>query len=100
MSSAVGNGLVALLEGTGVRYRPMMVRRLTNEDLERRRRSYAMLSPGQAAGMSREEAIELLEELQRCRSRGRQLLEALREIGAAVDRVLRALVTPGRAPGG
>lgn len=47
--------------------------------------------------MSREEAIELLEELQRCRSRGRQLLVALREVAVIVDRVLRSLVAPGQA---
>ncbi len=70
---------------------------MSNEDLELRRRSYAMLSPGQPA-MSREEAIELLEELQRCRSRGRQLLEALREVAAIVDRVLRSVVAAGQVP--
>ncbi|MFN2506233.1 MAG: hypothetical protein ABR540_18810 [Acidimicrobiales bacterium] len=69
---------------------------MTNEELERRRRSYVMLSPGQAAGISREEAIELLEELQRCRARGRQLLEALRDVAATVDRTLRMLVTNGQ----
>ena len=69
---------------------------LTNEAIERWRRSLAMLSPGQSAGISREEAIELLEELQRCRSRGRQLLYALREIGTIVDRTLRA--AGGRGP--
>ncbi|MFN2504285.1 MAG: hypothetical protein ABR540_08650 [Acidimicrobiales bacterium] len=72
------------------------MRRLSNEDLELRRRSYVMLSPGQPA-MSREEAIELLEELQRCRCRGRQLLEALREVAAIVDRALRSLVIAGPA---
>ncbi|HWC11136.1 MAG TPA: hypothetical protein VG455_07935 [Acidimicrobiales bacterium] len=57
-----------------------------------------MLSPGQPAGMSKEEAIKLREELQRCRSRGRQLLGALEEVAATVDRALRALLTPGQAP--
>jgi hypothetical protein len=57
-----------------------------------------MLSPGQPAGISREQAIELLEELQRCRSRGRQLLDVVREVGATIDRALRALVTPGHVP--
>lgn len=66
------------------------MRRLSNEDLELRRRSYAMLSPGQPA-MSREEAMELLEELQRCRSRGRQLLSILREVAAIVDPALRSV---------
>ena len=37
--------------------------------------------------------MELLEELQRCRSRGRQLLDALREVATIIDRVLRSLVT-------
>lgn len=72
------------------------MRRLSNEDLEIRRRSYTMLSPGQPA-MSREEAIELLEELQRCRYRGRQLLETLRQVAAIIDRALRALVITGPA---
>jgi len=68
------------------------VRRLSNEDLEYRRRSYAMLSPRQPA-MLREEAIELLEELQRCRSRGRQLPEALREVADVADRGLTNPIT-------
>ena len=55
-----------------------------------------MLAPGQPAGMSKEDAVELLEELQRCRSRGRQLLEALRDIATIVDRVLRVLCAPSR----
>ena len=71
--------------------------RVSDEDLERRRRSYAMLSPGQPA-MPREEAIELLEELQRCRSRGRQLLEALREVASIVDGVLRSVLAERQVP--
>ena len=63
---------------------------MTNEELERRRRSYAMLTPGQPA-MSREEAIELVEELQRCRYRGRQLLDALR------DGAVMSIVPSGRS---
>ena len=57
-----------------------------------------MLSPGQPAGMSKEEAMAVIEELQRCRSRGRQLLGALRDVGATVDRVLRPLANPAQSP--
>ena len=47
----------------------------TLEDLERLRRSLAMLSPGQPAGLSREEAMALLADLQRAR-RGFERLES------------------------
>lgn len=67
------------------------VRRFTNEHIEQWRRSLVLLKPGQPSGLSREEAVEILEELQRCRSRGRHLLDALREVAAVVDRALRAL---------
>ena len=46
--------------------------------------------------MSKEDAIELLEELQRCRSRGRRLLETLRGLATIVDRALQALYAPSR----
>ncbi len=55
-----------------------------------------MLSPGQSAGLSKEEAVELVEELQRCRSKGRRLHLALREVAATVDQALRALFESGR----
>lgn len=35
--------------------------------------------------------MELLEELQRCRSRGRPLLNTLREVAAIVDPALRSV---------
>ena len=47
----------------------------TLEDLERLRRSLAMLSPGQPAGLTREEAMRPLADLQQAR-RGFERLEA------------------------
>ncbi len=56
-----------------------------------------MVSPGQGAGLSREEAMAILEELQWCRSQGRQLLVALRAVVGTADRALRSV---GRSCGG
>ena len=70
---------------------------MSNEEIERRRRSAAMLTPGQDAGWKREQVMEILEELQRCRCRGRRLLAALREVRATTDRALRSLVAPPKA---
>lgn len=50
------------------------------EDLERQRRSMAMLTPGQPAGLSREDAVELLAELQQARRRLDQLEDGLRRL--------------------
>lgn len=52
----------------------------TLEDLERLRRSLAMLTPGQPAGLSREEAVGLLGELQHARRRLDQLEDGLRRL--------------------
>jgi ribosomal protein L34E len=67
---------------------------LSNEEVERRRRSIAMLTTGAPSGLTREEAMEILEELQRCRSCGRRLLGAMREVRATADRTLRSLRGP------
>lgn len=50
------------------------------EDLERHRRSLAMLSPGVSSGLSREDAIGLLEQLQ---SAHRRIVELERAVHAA-----------------
>ncbi len=52
----------------------------TLEDLERQRRSLAMLTPGQPAGLSREDAVELLAELHQARRRLDQLEDGLRRL--------------------
>jgi len=75
----------------------------TLEDLERLRRSLAMLSPGQPAGFSREEAMRLLAGLQRAR-RGFERLEVWRQRLAdaraqtAKDRATRAADTASPPP--
>ena len=50
-----------------------------------------MLTPGVQCGLTREEAMEILEELQRCRCYGRRLLAALREVQAIADEALGSL---------
>lgn len=60
--------------------------RTSDEDLERARRSLVMLSPGQPSGWSREEVVRLIEDLQRCRYRGREVLAALQEMGSIAGR--------------
>jgi hypothetical protein len=54
-----------------------------NEDLEIRRRSLAMLTPGARSDLSREEAISLIEEVQGARKR---IVELEREIREATTR--------------
>lgn len=59
---------------------------LTPERLEQLRRSVEMLAPGQPAPLDREEALQLVEEVQRLRDNHRrlvQLAEALRGLLAA-----------------
>jgi hypothetical protein len=51
------------------------------EDLEIRRRSLAMLSPGTPSGLSREDGIRLIEELQQAQ---RRIVELERDLHAAV----------------
>ncbi len=54
-----------------------------NEDLEIRRRSLAMLSPGARSDLSREDAMALIEQLQGAR---RHIVDLEREIHAAATR--------------
>jgi hypothetical protein len=75
------------------------VGQLSDERLEQIRRSAAMLQPGQDVGWKREQVMEILEELQRCRCRGRRLLRALRalrDVRATTDEALRSVVGPGK----
>lgn len=67
------------------------VDRWSSEGVEIRRRSLAMLPPGAQAGWTREEAIEVLEQLQWCRSCGRRLRAALQDVVKSADRTLRSL---------
>jgi hypothetical protein len=52
----------------------------TPEDPERLRRSIALLSPGQPAGLSREDAMALLAELRAARHELERLIAGLREL--------------------
>jgi hypothetical protein len=51
------------------------------EDLEIKRRSLAMLSPGASSGMSREDGMRLIENLQQAQ---RRIVELERDLHAAV----------------
>lgn len=50
------------------------------EDLGRLRRSIALLSPGQPAGLSREEAMTLLADLREARRELERLIAGLRRV--------------------
>jgi hypothetical protein len=54
-------------------------------ELERLRRSIAMLRPDQPAGMKREEAIRIVEELQRLQRSDRRHGELLGRLRALLD---------------
>jgi hypothetical protein len=54
----------------------------TKEELERLRRSVAMLTPGQPAGLSREEAMALLAEAHRAQRELERLTTGLRRLVA------------------
>ena len=54
------------------------------EDLERRRRSIALLTPGQPAGLSREEAMALLAELREAREELGRIVIGMRGLLAEV----------------
>jgi hypothetical protein len=53
---------------------------MTPEDVERLRRSIAMLRPGSATAVDRERALELLEELQRLDHLSRRYEEAIGQL--------------------
>ena len=52
----------------------------TPSDLERLRRSLAMLAPGQPAGLTREEAMALLAEVRRASAELHRLVRGLRAL--------------------
>jgi len=52
----------------------------TTSDLERLRRSLAMLAPGQPAGLTREEAMTLLAELRQAQAQLDRLMTGLRAL--------------------
>ncbi len=54
------------------------------EDLERIRRSIALLAPRQPSGLDREAAMALLEELQRLQSNDRRVIRLLDQVAALV----------------
>lgn len=59
---------------------------LDDIELDRLRRSLAMLAPGHPAAMSRETALALVEELERLRRRHRQLAGAVNALHAVIPR--------------
>ena len=74
-----------------------MVHSFRPEDLERIRRSIVLLAPRCPAGLDREAAIAVLEELQRLQTRDRRVTQLLDEVNA----LLRASsVEDGRPPDG
>jgi hypothetical protein len=62
-----------------------MVDPLDGHELERLRRSIAMLQPDQPAGLKREEAMRLLAELQRLQRSDRRHAELMARLRAIVD---------------
>jgi hypothetical protein len=58
---------------------------LDPHDLERLRRSLAMLRPDQPAGLRREQALQLLEEVQRLRHSDRRRAELVGRLRQLLD---------------
>lgn len=56
-----------------------------SEDVERVRRSIALLAPKQPSGLDREAAMALLEELQRLQSNDRRVIRLLDGVAALLD---------------
>jgi hypothetical protein len=59
-----------------------MVHSFRPEDLERIRRSIVLLAPRSPAGLDREAAIAVLEELQRLQTRDRRVKQLLDDVNA------------------
>ncbi len=70
---------------TYVRYSPSMTYSLKSEDLERIRRSIVLLAPRQPAGLDREAAVAVLDELQRLQSKDRRVQELLDQVSALLQ---------------
>ena len=66
------------------------------EDLERVRRSIALLAPKQPSGLDREAAMALLEELQRLQSKDRRVVRLLDELAGLLDAAREADDGAGR----
>ena len=62
-----------------------LVRSFRPEDLERIRRSIVLLAPRSRAGLDREAAIAVLEELQRLHTRDRRVKQLLDEVTALLE---------------
>ena len=58
---------------------------LKSEDLERIRRSIVLLAPRQPAGLDREAAVAVLDELQRLQSKDRRVQELLDQVSALLQ---------------
>jgi hypothetical protein len=58
---------------------------LSSEDLERLRRSIAMLGPGQSAGLSREQAMQLLRQVERLQKTQAETIGRLRHMLGLLD---------------
>ena len=67
-----------------------------SEDLERIRRSIALLAPKQPSGLDREAAMALLEELQRLQTNDRRVVRLLDEVAALVEAARRSDEQAGR----
>ena len=67
---------------TPVRYSSPVTYSLKSEDLERIRRSIVLLAPRQPAGLDREAAVAVLDELQRLQSKDRRVQELLDQVSA------------------
>ena len=58
---------------------------LKSEDLERIRRSIVLLAPRQPAGLDREAAVAVLDELQRLQTKDRRVQELLDQVSALLQ---------------
>ena len=70
---------------THVRYSPSMTYSVKSEYLERIRRSIVLLAPRQPAGLDREAAVAVFDELQRLQSKDRRVQELLDQVSALVQ---------------
>jgi len=75
---------------THVRYAPDVADLTDPHELERLRRSVAMLTPGVLA-LRREDALQLLAEVQRLRERGQRVSADLRQALADLERQVAQL---------
>ncbi len=62
-----------------------MPRQLSDTDIERMRRSVAMLSPRHPSALDREAALELLAELQRLQRKDRRLRDLVSQVARVLE---------------